>query len=173
MRADPPLPAAGRLAGDWHAMVQPELRLVFSASLLSVRAALGRSLAGLEPLCLSHDDASSVELVLAEVLTNIVKHAYRGDPGGVIDLRIRHGPDGTGEALLCEVRDYGRTFPRSCLPGGQKRDPDAEPILCPEGGYGWFLIRSLANDLSYVRTGGCNCLRFRMMLLRCRDGLPA
>ena len=31
---------------------------------------------------------------------------------------------------------------------------------CAKGGYGWFLIRSLARALTYQRVGDTNCLTF-------------
>jgi serine/threonine-protein kinase RsbW len=35
----------------------------------------------------------------------------------------------------------------------------------PEGGFGWFLIRSLARELEYRRTDGENVLTFRIAVM--------
>lgn len=131
------------------------LRMVFPGTPAAVRDALRAILAA--PLLdgLDADARGSAELVLAEVLNNVVEHAYAGAPGD-IDLRLGLRPGG----LLCLVRDRGRPMPGGDLPEG--RLPAIRPHDPPEGGFGWHLIRSLACDLRYRRAGGRNHLRFRL-----------
>ena len=47
---------------------------------------------------------------------------------------------------------------------GAGKLPDTALEDLPEGGFGWHLIHSLTNDLTYLRTGGCNRLRFLLPL---------
>jgi serine/threonine-protein kinase RsbW len=57
---------------------------------------------------------SDVLLAVSEVVTNCVVHAYRGQPGGKVDLKARH----TGGRLLLSVADEGAGMaPRLDSPG--------------------------------------------------------
>lgn len=106
----------------------------------------------------NRNDRGTCETVLAEVMNNIVEHAYAGRDDGRIDLVLVH--DGFG--LLVEVRDDGAPMPDGRLP-----DPCRAPLdvaLCdlPEGGFGWSVIRDLTTGLDYHRVGAVNRLRFRV-----------
>lgn len=102
-------------------------------------------------------DDGTVELVLAEVLNNIVEHAY-SDAAGLITLDLRRARG----RLCCLLRDEGRPMPAGCLPPGLAPALGPAPAIAdlPEGGFGWFLIRSLTRDLHYDREPGCNRLSF-------------
>ena len=114
---------------------------------------------------------TTVELVLAEVLNNIVEHAYGAPerpcnaslpacPARLITLDLQiDGPD-----LRCVVRDEGAAMPAGRLPAGLRPSVTTLRDDLPEGGYGWFLIRSLTQDLRYVREPGCNRLSFAIPL---------
>jgi serine/threonine-protein kinase RsbW len=99
------------------------------------------------------DDANrgKAEIVLAEALNNIVEHAY-ADGGGEIELTIRLNRQG----LNCRIVDHGAPMPDGALPIGRL----AAPEDLPEGGFGWHLIRTLAEDLRYARVAGQNQLTF-------------
>lgn len=57
---------------------------------------------------------SDVLLAVSEVVTNCVVHAYRGQPGGTVDLEARR----TGDRLLLSVADDGTGMaPRHDSPG--------------------------------------------------------
>lgn len=112
----------------------------------AVRAVLGR----LFPACDAHPLA---ELVLAEVLNNVVEHAYDGQ-GGRIILSLRRGRGW----LSVRVADRGRPYPGGTLPDDILPEPDAE------GGFGWGLIRALASGIAYRRAGEWNVLVFRVPL---------
>jgi len=67
----------------------------------------------------------------------------------------------------CELRDNGRPMPRGRLPRtampGLPPQPGPETLeSLPEGGFGWFLIRTLARDLCYSREMGTNRLVLRI-----------
>ena len=138
----------------WTAPEEIGLHLIATSH--AVRDGLDRLLA--EPLLadLSEDGRGTLWTVLAEVLNNIVEHAYAGTEG---DIRLRlWRRDG---ALSFEVLDCGAPMPGLRLPDGKLAELGDFDDL-PEGGFGWFLIRSMTNGLVYDRIGGENRLRFCM-----------
>ncbi|WP_380055692.1 ATP-binding protein [Falsihalocynthiibacter sp. SS001] len=137
-----------------------ELTLVSDA--MDVRATILKLLAKLRALNFSEADCSKVELVVAEVLNNIVEHAYPDGGRGTIRLRI----DFQESALAFEVVDHGLPMPNRSLPSAHIPKLENGANL-PEGGWGWMLIHELSHDLSYVRTGCENRLRF-CLGYRCR-----
>lgn len=132
------------------------LHITVRSEPLAVRDAL-RQLFAAAPLChLSADGRGTAEIVLAEALNNIVEHAYASDVGS-IEVRLRHQtPD-----LWCEIADVGLPMPDGTLPAGVLHSLNPGDTL-PEGGFGWFLIRTLAHDLAYCRSQDRNLLRFRL-----------
>ncbi len=117
----------------------------------SVREGLCRMLLSAPLAGLDAATRGAAEIVLAEVMNNIVEHAY-GAGGGPIRLCMALRAEG----LCCRIEDRGRPMPGGCLPAGQAPDPAAGA----EGGYGWFLIRTLAANLGYAREGGVNRITF-------------
>jgi serine/threonine-protein kinase RsbW len=103
---------------------------------------------------LTEESRGSVEIVLAEVLNNISEHAYAKYPGKV-DLWLTP-KDGF---LFVRFEDSGLPMPGGILPGGSLESAD-EGLDLPEGGFGWFLIRSLAQELTYLRENDRNLLTF-------------
>lgn len=135
-----------------------EIGLDIGGSALEVRAGLDRLLASPVLADLSEEARGTLWTVVAEVLNNIVEHAYAGaDGSGDIRLRMwRHGP-----SVAVEVTDTGLPMPGLALPEGRLAEIGAGDDL-PEGGFGWFLIRSLTDWLIYDRVGAENRLRFCM-----------
>ncbi|GGH62209.1 ATP-binding protein [Frigidibacter albus] len=161
MAADPAAGGPQRRAAARHPPLpgpDADLNLVLEADPLSVRHVL-RVMQTRLAAELSTSAAGSLEIVLAEILNNIVKHAYRGE-GGRIDLAIASGPG----ALLCRVSDQGRAMPGGVLPDPARMPPGLAIEDLPEGGFGWRMVRDLAQDLHYRRHRGSNILRFRMAL---------
>lgn len=110
-----------------------------------------------EPLCTLQDDLrGTAEIVMAEALNNIVEHAY-GSKMGMIEIAVDLGDDG----LHCLIVDQGAPMPDLKLPPGRAYILEEMQDL-PEGGFGWFLIRSLTLDLQYSRLHDQNFLRFRL-----------
>ena len=84
----------------------------------------------------------------------VVEHAYREGPGP-----IRVCVDHLAPVLKVSVYDQGLPMPDEQLPKGELAPLiDGEDL--PEGGFGWFLIRTLTLDLAYERHGAVNHLRF-------------
>ncbi|MEK6216404.1 MAG: ATP-binding protein [Boseongicola sp.] len=148
--AAPPATAAGGVLS----------RTAFRATFDNVRLAVETAMSTLQPLDLSIEDASSIEIVLAEALNNVVEHAYPPEHPGDVKLVLRHGRAG----LLIEIRDRGKPMPNGRTPDGEHPADAAARNHMPEGGYGWFLIKQLARDMVYDRENGENFLIFRMSL---------
>ncbi|NBB97324.1 MAG: hypothetical protein GVY34_04025 [Alphaproteobacteria bacterium] len=120
------------------------------STLEDVRAVLVRVDAYLRAADTPTDWIEDVNIILAEVLSNIARHGYP-DSTGRIDLEILHKRD----ELRCCIIDTGHPFDPRLL-----RQAPPEPSFLQEGGYGLFLIRTLARALTYRRIMGCNRLTF-------------
>lgn len=135
------------------------LRLRVAAEPLAVRAALRATVQRFAQR-LSPQVVGALELALAEVLNNVVEHAYAGRSGSIaLSIALHRG------MLLCLIVDHGRAMPGLDPPAGQSSQSLAvQRDLLSEGGWGWHLIRSLTRNLVYSRAGGANRLRFRIDL---------
>ncbi|MBD2313950.1 anti-sigma regulatory factor [Desertifilum sp. FACHB-1129] len=97
-----------------------------------------------------------LQLALAEGFTNAVRHAHHNlSPETPIDLELTLWED------RLEIRIWDR---------GQPFNPDGltepEPGELREGGYGWFLLRRLADRVRYERyPDDRNCLSIVKQLL--------
>ncbi|MEA5618162.1 anti-sigma regulatory factor [Cronbergia sp. UHCC 0137] len=90
-----------------------------------------------------------LNLALAEGFTNAVRHAHHAlPPDTTIEIELSLWSD----RLEMRIWDYGKPF-----------NPDAiaepKPGTLQVGGYGWFLLRRLADKVVYERAGNSqNCL---------------
>ncbi len=137
----------------------PPFQLSVQSSEMAVREALGGFIACLNPLQLDLEEISTVELVLAEALNNIVEHAY---PVAMPDQPIRISCVHRRDGLWITISDKGHPMPDGQVPIGMAQDIDVDIMDMPEGGFGWFLIKDLAKDVSYCRKGQENCLDLRL-----------
>lgn len=121
----------------------------------AVRSGLADAMAQLSSLQLVPDDASTVELVLAEALNNIVEHALANARApSQIDIHGTHGPQG----LELLIVDQGVPMPEGVAPSGLQPDVDVAIADMPEGGFGWFMIHALATRVHYARVEQANHL---------------
>lgn len=146
-----------RRLGGWILRMQADsgdvppqaIRLRLEGTLTGVREGIDHVLA-LPPCAqLSVIQLGTLRVLLAEVLNNIVEHAYAGG-AGPIRLTLAQGPAG----LLVGVEDDGAPMPGGHVPQGRPPVPDH----LPEGGFGWHMIRCLTSSLRYERCGGTNRL---------------
>ena len=127
----------------------------------AARVALDGLISGLAPLALDIEEISTVELVMAEALNNIVEHAYpEPDDDGPIAIGCTHKHDG----LHVTIMDQGHPMPDGQAPIGMAQDVDVDLMEMPEGGFGWFLIQNLAKDVRYDRVNNQNRLELRLAL---------
>lgn len=134
------------------------LYLIFPGDEASVRSALRTATGSIHRMRLGAQLHVLVEIVLAEVLNNVVEHAYAESGRGVIEIEIERLDD----ALAFRVTDNGTPMPEGAMPEGRPHDLDVPPDQLPEGGFGWFLIRELTEGLEYRRSANRNDLRFRV-----------
>ena len=131
----------------------------FQSGELAVRKALAQVLDSLRPLKLAVEETGTVELVMAEVLNNIVEHAYSDrSEGGRVEIQYVAKPDGLN---VC-ISDNGNMMPDGKLPTGTLASLEVDMPDLPEGGFGWFLIQHLAKDVTYQRVGKRNVLQMRI-----------
>lgn len=128
------------------------------ASPEAVHEFLGMARVNLEHMGVDPDLLGNTEVVIAEVLNNIVEHAYAGakcqsNSEIHVDLSRRK----SGVAVL--VRDHGLPMPNLELPRGALPDASADIDDLPEGGFGWYIIRELSRGLRYERSKDMNHLR--------------
>jgi serine/threonine-protein kinase RsbW len=96
-------------------------------------------------------------IVLGEVLNNVVEHAFVGCPDpGWIDVEVVRD----GRSVRVALADDGAPLPPALLRGADL--PAGGELLddLPEGGFGWFIVHSLVDDMTYERDGGRNVLSF-------------
>ncbi|WP_164989216.1 ATP-binding protein [Roseovarius sp. A46] len=97
---------------------------------MSVRALLVDMRARLREHGLTEAACSTVEIVLAEALNNIVEHAYTGAGAGEIGLHAVLAPD----SLTCTLSDQGAALPAPHLPAGYGRSRG-----CASRGWIWLV----------------------------------
>lgn len=126
----------------------------FLAEEFAARDALCAVMKRLREMGLAEDQMGGVEIALAEVVNNIVEHAYADlDPGDIF-LNAQFEDD----QLKVHIKDRGHPLPDGELPEGRPADVSGAVDDLPEGGFGWFMIRTLARDIRYRREDGCNRL---------------
>jgi anti-anti-sigma factor len=83
---------------------------------------------------------NQLQLAINEIFCNIVKHGYRGSPNHEILICGEISNDG----ITIEFSDTGETFDPARLP---------EPSLAgdKESGFGWFMIKKIADQITYIR----------------------
>jgi serine/threonine-protein kinase RsbW len=145
-------------------MTDPRPFTPFTVSLAGAEGAVRDSLAEvmvcLEPLGLSTDDAGTVELVLAEALNNVVEHALANtSEHTTIEIRGSHNAT-TG--LHLTVVDEGAPMPTGKAPVPRAPEINVEFDNIPEGGFGWFMIHTLATDVQYARVDDSNHLSLHL-----------
>lgn len=121
---------------------------------MSVRALLADMRAYLRAANVPEATCGTVEIVLAEALNNVVEHAYDGVERGEIGLHARLGH----AELVCTLSDRGAAMRAPHLPEGRLPEIGCRQEALPEGGFGWFLIRSLTRDIHYTHDDGGNRL---------------
>ena len=129
------------------------------ASEAAARQILVRMMAQLRALGIDGETRGTVEIAVAEVVNNVVEHAYGGLPAGPVIVAL----DVHGANLDVTVRDRGKPLSEEATRLPVAADHSGPLATLPEGGYGRLLIQSLARDLSYQRKRGENRLWMRFV----------
>ncbi len=135
------------------------LSLEIVPTALCVRSALGRIDNWLTSYGLEKECRGNAQLVIAEVLNNIVEHGNLR-PEQVIQTTVSLNYAG----ITCSVRDEAPEF--HVLEASRRVDaePCAASIQLAEGGYGVFLIQTLAQGFRYLDVDHGNHLEFLIPL---------
>ncbi|HYL36026.1 MAG TPA: ATP-binding protein [Bryobacteraceae bacterium] len=129
-------------------------RLTLPAHLNSLHPLVEFVRAGAESAGLGPDELDKLDLILEELLVNIARYAYQ-PASGVVE--VAYAADGPG-VLLVEISDSGRIFnPLK----NEAADLSGGLADRPVGGLGVFLVRWLADSITYRREQGRNMVSFR------------
>ena len=126
------------------------------AAVSAVLARLGRALA---ERGVAEAARSDVVLALGEILNNIVEHSVAGLADPRLALEVTH----EGDRIHVETTDNGRPLPPSLLASAALPalpDDPGDIDAFPEGGFGWFIVHNIAQDMTYERTASVNRLAF-------------
>ncbi|WP_299814375.1 ATP-binding protein [uncultured Jannaschia sp.] len=134
------------------------IRARFPATDLAVREQIARV-----RVCLCRTRASvalqeNVAILLGEILNNIVEHSLAGRHDARIALAVSRDADG----ICVETQDVGEPLPPQLLTSARLPETAVDVVNMPEGGFGWFIIHALADEMVYVRDEGTNRLSFRL-----------
>ena len=134
--------------------VQPTLQDVARAT---------EALAALLPARLAGAARDAVQVALAEVLTNIVQHGYRG----LAPLPIEVAWQERGDTFAVDVRDAGHAIPAARLAAAGEDtfafDPDDIAAL-PENGLGLAILKMAFDVVDYRSDAGTNCMHLEKRL---------
>lgn len=126
----------------------------FTATNLDARCGVSSVVEELRSLGVPGARVDEVQIALTEAVNNVVEHAYADVVPGDVRIRGELYP----ERLWISIQDAGAPFQSGVLPEGKPADVNVPAKDLPEGGFGWFLIRELASQVQYERSGGNNKL---------------
>lgn len=132
---------------------QNEKRIMFNESLTiladyqEIRKPCERLRTLLQQATIADEIASVCELSLQELLTNLVDHAYEGNPNGQITVRMASNRD----QIFIQTEDTG-------IPANVNLNDVhmPEPEELAEGGYGMAIIQAIMDDVRYESSKGKN-----------------
>lgn len=130
-----------------------EIVLTLDSRLENVALA-GRALHGIgEEAGLGPLECDQLELCVVEAVTNCVVHAYNGQPGHEVRVRVALGED----ALELQVVDQGTPMPPEALEPREPEEPE-DVLTLAEHGRGLMILRVLMDSLDYASDGRGNVL---------------
>lgn len=93
---------------------------------------------------LTEEETSTLMLLVSEAVSNAIEHGNQSDPSKTVYLDIKI----LSSRVVTTVTDEGTGFDYTAL-----KNPLDEENLLDEGGRGIFLIRELAEDLTFLNGG--------------------
>lgn len=137
-------------------MTNPLNQIQLPAEIGSLRAITEFVHRGAQAAAFPESDLGRLDLVMEEVVVNVINYAYpEGEPG---NIDVSYAIEGPGK-LFVQVSDAGREFDPLA-----KNPPDLRLGLAerPIGGLGIFLVKRIAQSISYNRVDNRNVLSFRL-----------
>jgi len=102
---------------------------------------------------LSEQDRLDLNLLLEEVVTNAIQHGNQFDTRRKVHIILEHDND----IVTIRVRDEGQGFNYQKLPDIKESNEKMNSF-----GRGIFLIKKIADDVSFDETGSEVCIRKRI-----------
>ncbi len=98
------------------------------------------------------DAIDECRLAVCEACTNVIEHAYQGQPGRLVKVSVAVGPD----RLSVRITDNGKAFDRSTY-----FEPEIRRLARERrsGGLGVHIIRRLMDRVEYRSRDGKNEIR--------------
>jgi serine/threonine-protein kinase RsbW len=97
-------------------------------------------------------EAYQVQLALVEAVTNVIRHAYDGQPGQEVEVTVTLRP----QCLSFQVKDTGVPLPVLKPPALDFDPRDVQHL--PEGGMGLVIVHRVMDRVEYRRVGETNIL---------------
>jgi serine/threonine-protein kinase RsbW len=132
----------------------------FKSTSSAVRDALARVAKAVAAVGHKPGTVGNIELALAEVLNNVVEHSFHDQSNGEIQLIVVL----LEQEICISIRHSGAPMPGLSLPIGNPVDLAVDRASLPEGGFGWFLIRSLTTTIGYTHHEDWNQLNLYFQL---------
>ena len=122
-----------------------------------------------QKFCISRSNADSavpllaqdMNLVLSELLTNIVKHAYSSSSASSQDCKIEVHARFLDQFLEVLIIDQGTELPSLVLEKSKIEFDGDDISTLPEGGFGWSIVHSIIDQVIYQRVNNSNRLLLR------------
>ena len=114
----------------------------------------------LERNAVEPEPRGDILIVLAEVLNNIVEHAYCAPVHGDIHLTVYAHKRSDKNAVYIQTIDQGPPVPADALSGAALPSLTEYIQDMPDGGFGWFMIHTLADSINYERIDDENRFTF-------------
>lgn len=100
----------------------------------------------------SENEVGKIELAIDEACTNIIKHAYKFNPDGIIEIRISSQKgDSSPTKFVVDIYDSGISFDSS-----KYTAPDMKEYFkkLRHGGLGIVLMKKLMDEVEYGHMSG-------------------
>ncbi|MBD2627670.1 ATP-binding SpoIIE family protein phosphatase [Trichormus variabilis] len=135
---------------EWNLTLNSEL-----TELEEVKQSLGKIL---QAASLTVELIEDAQLIVEEVLVNIIEYGYENRSDGCIDVRIEIN----NQKLTMTFKDSGKPFnPLTDIVSPDMMMDDEDRSL---GGFGFFLVQELAEQVDYVYLNGKNILTVRQAI---------
>lgn len=89
----------------------------------------------------------NITLAVDEACTNIIKHAYKSNPNGQIEIKLNSDSNN----FFIQIIDFGKSFAPDIIPEPNMQDYFREKRV---GGLGMYLMKKLMDEVKYTSIPG-------------------